>query len=157
MSSQISNAHPLRLPTEDRKSTDDDLVERDANGNYMLAAPNNGVSKIGSFTAEVDEETGECSPRPRFRDRLCSMNLMPTPICVEQDNQLIAMYGKRNEHWDTAGNAPLSTGFYPWKLIISISGLTEEIKAALKRSMEKKVQSLETDKWMFEGEGRPKG
>jgi hypothetical protein len=43
------------------------------------------------------------------------------------------LYGKPNAHWDAAA-------------------AEEEIKAALKSSLRKKVASLEDDKWMFEGE-----
>ena len=46
---------------------------------------------------------------------------------------MIDMYGKPSTHWDAAG-------------------FEEEIKAALKSSLRKKVASLEEDKWMFQGE-----
>jgi len=36
-------------------------------------------------------------------------------------------------------------------------GLLSEIKAALDSSLEKKVQSLEHDRWMFEEEAKSKG
>ncbi|KAF2736954.1 hypothetical protein EJ04DRAFT_139131 [Polyplosphaeria fusca] len=110
MGSQIATA--LRMPSEER-SANNELVERDTTGNYAMAAPHNGIGKGASLAHEVDEET-------------------------EQENQMIAMYGTQNEHWDTAG-------------------LMAEIKAALQSSMEKKVQSLDLDKWMFEGEGKSKG
>jgi len=43
------------------------------------------------------------------------------------------MYEKRNSHWDP-------------KMV------EEEIRAALKNSLRKKVASMEEDRWMFEGE-----
>jgi hypothetical protein len=51
----------------------------------------------------------------------------------ENENELIDLYGKPNAHWDAAA-------------------VEEEIKAALKSSLRKKVASLEDDQWMFQGE-----
>ena len=42
-------------------------------------------------------------------------------------------HGKPNTHWD-------------------MDAVEEEVRAALKRSLRKKVASLEDDRWMFEGE-----
>ena len=55
--------------------------------------------------------------------------------CIEQENELIEMYahGKPNTHWDT-------------------DAVEEEVRAALKSSLRKKVASLDDDRWMFEGE-----
>jgi hypothetical protein len=47
------------------------------------------------------------------------------------------LYGKPNAQWDAAA-------------------VEDEIKAALKSSLRKKVASLEEDKWMFEGEAEIK-
>jgi hypothetical protein len=46
---------------------------------------------------------------------------------------MIGLYGKQNAHWDPAE-------------------VEEEIRAALKSSLRKKVASLEEDKWMFKGD-----
>jgi hypothetical protein len=56
---------------------------------------------------------------------------------AEQENELINLYGKTNAQWDVAV-------------------VEEEIRAALKSSLKKKVASLDEDRWMFEGdrEGR---
>lgn len=53
---------------------------------------------------------------------------------IEQENQVINLYGKTNAQWD-------------------MEAVEEEIRAALKSSLKKKVGSLEDDRWMFEGEG----
>ena len=42
-------------------------------------------------------------------------------------------HGKPNTHWDT-------------------NAVEEEVRAALKSSLRKKVASLEDDRWMFEGD-----
>ncbi|PVI07688.1 hypothetical protein DM02DRAFT_608770 [Periconia macrospinosa] len=55
----------------------------------------------------------------------------------EQERQMIGLYGKENGHWDQAA-------------------IMDEVKTALRSSLEKKVQSLENDRWMFEGEGKGK-
>ncbi|KAF2253964.1 hypothetical protein BU26DRAFT_516218 [Trematosphaeria pertusa] len=92
----------------------DDLVERDSAGNYSMLAPTTAMKMgVNSVRSELDDET-------------------------EQENQMIALYGKQNHHWDQAA-------------------ILEEIKAALQSSLEKKVQSLEHDRWMFEGDGKSKG
>jgi hypothetical protein len=57
---------------------------------------------------------------------------------IEQENQMIELYGKQNAHWDQAA-------------------VEEEIKGALKRSAGKKVAGLQEDRWMFEREGEKKG
>ncbi|KAF2795305.1 hypothetical protein K505DRAFT_273497 [Melanomma pulvis-pyrius CBS 109.77] len=56
----------------------------------------------------------------------------------EQENQLIALFGQHNRLYDQPH-------------------VLSEVKAALESSLEKKAQSLEHDRWMFEGEGRSKG
>jgi hypothetical protein len=53
---------------------------------------------------------------------------------IEQENQVINLYGKTNAQWD-------------------MEAVEEEIRAALKSSLKKKVGSLDDDRWMFEGEG----
>ncbi|ORY09878.1 hypothetical protein BCR34DRAFT_450804, partial [Clohesyomyces aquaticus] len=102
------SASALHIPTEEA-DRNDDLVERDANGNYSMAAPSTSLKPNMGVQTELEEET-------------------------EQENQMIGLYGKRNEHWDTAA-------------------ILSEIKAALDSSLEKKVRSLDNDRWMFEGEG----
>jgi hypothetical protein len=47
---------------------------------------------------------------------------------------MINLYGKTNAQWDAVA-------------------VEEEIRAALKSSLKKKVASLEDDRWMFEGGG----
>ncbi|KAF2474283.1 uncharacterized protein BDR25DRAFT_281139 [Lindgomyces ingoldianus] len=111
LSTAISTS-ALHIPAEEAERNDD-LVERDGSGNYNMAAPSTNLKPNLGVAAELDEET-------------------------EQENQMISLYGKRNEHWDTAT-------------------IMSEIKAALESSLEKKVQSLEHDRWMFEGEGKSKG
>ncbi|KAF2715262.1 hypothetical protein K504DRAFT_23037 [Pleomassaria siparia CBS 279.74] len=60
---------------------------------------------------------------------------------TEQENQIIALYGSHHKHYDQTLQGDVMS----------------EIKAALSSSLEKKVQSLEHDRWMFEGEGKSKG
>ncbi|KAF1974546.1 hypothetical protein BU23DRAFT_553215 [Bimuria novae-zelandiae CBS 107.79] len=52
----------------------------------------------------------------------------------EQERQVIALYGRSGAWSDQAA-------------------VQEEIEGALKSSMSRMIASLETDKWMFEGEG----
>jgi hypothetical protein len=47
---------------------------------------------------------------------------------------MIQLYGKTNAQWDAVA-------------------VEEEIRAALRSSLKKKVAGLEEDRWMFEGEG----
>ncbi|KAH8725956.1 hypothetical protein GQ44DRAFT_706182 [Phaeosphaeriaceae sp. PMI808] len=56
---------------------------------------------------------------------------------TEQENQIIDLYGKQNPHWDPVA-------------------VEEEIRAALKGSLRKKVGSIEEDRWMFEGDREKK-
>lgn len=57
----------------------DDFVERDGTGNYKLLAPTTAMKVgISNLTTEADEE-------------------------ADQENQMIALYGKQNCHWDQAG------------------------------------------------------
>jgi hypothetical protein len=55
-------------------------------------------------------------------------------MCTEQENEMIQLYGKTNAQWDAVA-------------------VEEEIRAALRSSLKKKVAGLEEDRWMFEGEG----
>ncbi|KAJ4302767.1 hypothetical protein N0V90_001658 [Kalmusia sp. IMI 367209] len=107
-------AHPPSKTTvhiaSETASPADDLVERDAAGNYKILAPTTAM-KMG-----VDKGT---SPEEEEKD---------------QEDQMIALYGRSNCHWDQAA-------------------ILEEIKVALRASLERKVQSLDVDRWMFEGEG----
>ncbi|KAF2114991.1 hypothetical protein BDV96DRAFT_90765 [Lophiotrema nucula] len=123
----------LHIPAEE-PDTKDELVERNASGEYEIAAPMTNL-KAGPAASlrggDIDEEAGEADFR--FNGGKKSKE-----VIAEHESQLIALYGKRNEHWDTAG-------------------LMNEIKAALQSSLEKRVQSLEHDRWMFEGEGKSKG
>ncbi|KAF2868297.1 hypothetical protein BDV95DRAFT_579542 [Massariosphaeria phaeospora] len=102
----------LHIPAE-AADPKDDLVERDSSGNYCMQAPGTNIrSGSAGSRNELDEET-------------------------DQENQMIALYGKQNNHWDQAA-------------------ILAEIRAALESSLEKKVLSLEHDRWMFEGEGKSK-
>jgi hypothetical protein len=56
---------------------------------------------------------------------------------LEQENQIIELYGKQNAHWDPVA-------------------VEEEIKGALKSSARKRVAGLQEDRWMFEGGGEKK-
>jgi hypothetical protein len=56
----------------------EDLVERDSAGNYKISAPITAMKMGSGGTGGEDEE-------------------------VEQENQMIALYGKENCHWDQAG------------------------------------------------------
>ncbi|CAI9627541.1 hypothetical protein GT037_009210 [Alternaria burnsii] len=89
-------------------SADEDFVERDALGEYIVKAPTPVYRDMGVGSEEDDES--------------------------EQENQVINLYGKTNAQWD-------------------MEAVEEEIRAALKSSLKKKVGSLEDDRWMFEGEG----
>ncbi|KAF2638958.1 hypothetical protein P280DRAFT_470964 [Massarina eburnea CBS 473.64] len=98
-------------------SPEEDLVERDASGNYRVAGPTTAM-KVGTLgTSSVKSEGEEAE---------------------KQERQMISMFGQENGHWDQAA-------------------ILEEIKHALQNNLERKVQSLEADKWMFEGEGKSKG
>ena len=52
---------------------------------------------------------------------------------AEQEEQIINLYGKQNPQWDAVA-------------------FEEEMKAALKSNLRRKVASLEEDKWMFQAE-----
>ncbi|KAF2261142.1 hypothetical protein CC78DRAFT_619637 [Lojkania enalia] len=108
----------------------DGLVERDSSGNYAIAAPTVSL-KAGATRpgGEMDDEAGTS----KFLDEVEEAVFQS----MEHEYQMIALYGKRNEHWDTAG-------------------LMNEIKAALQANLERKVISLEHDRWMFEGDGKSK-
>ncbi|KAH6866337.1 hypothetical protein J4E91_007709 [Alternaria rosae] len=88
--------------------TQDEFVERDDIGEYVVKAPAPVYREMG-VGSEGDEEG-------------------------EQENEMIQLYGKTNAQWDAVV-------------------VEEEIRAALKSSLKKKVASLEDDRWMFEGEG----
>ena len=51
---------------------------------------------------------------------------------------MIELYGQQHAHWDA-------------------EAVEVEIKAAIKSSLQRKVASLEEDKWMFQGEGNGMG
>jgi hypothetical protein len=51
---------------------------------------------------------------------------------------MIELYGQQHAHWDA-------------------EAVEAEIKAAIKTSLQRKVASLEEDKWMFQGEGDAMG
>jgi hypothetical protein len=57
---------------------------------------------------------------------------------TEQEKQMIELYGQQHAHWDA-------------------EAVEMEIKAAIKSSLQRKVASLEEDKWMFQGEGEGMG
>lgn len=94
-----------------QQPSEEEFVERDAQGEYKIAAPHPVYKNMVALSGapEEDEESN-------------------------QDNEVIGLYEKRNSHWDP-------------KLV------EEEIRAALKNSLRKKVASIEHDRWMFEGEG----
>ncbi|KAF1957457.1 hypothetical protein CC80DRAFT_592718 [Byssothecium circinans] len=106
----------VHIATEE-SSPEEDLIERDAAGNYKITGPTTAMKMgiIGAGGVKSESEEAE-----------------------EQERQMISMYGQENAHWDQAA-------------------ILEEIKLALQASLERKVQSLECDKWMFEGEGKSKG
>ena len=58
----------------------EDLVERDSAGNYKISAPITAMKMGSGGVGPEDEE-------------------------VEQENQMIALYGKENCHWDQAGES----------------------------------------------------
>ncbi|CAA9958038.1 hypothetical protein PTMSG1_01612 [Pyrenophora teres f. maculata] len=94
-----------------QQPTEDELVERDDQGEYVIHAP---VPVYRNNNADAEREGDDEA---------------------EQENELIEMYvnGKPDAHWDA-------------------DAVEEEVRAALKNSLRKKVASLEDDKWMFEGE-----
>ncbi|KAK7190172.1 hypothetical protein PSPO01_03893 [Paraphaeosphaeria sporulosa] len=163
----------VHISPDDPNNPDDDLVERDATGSYKIMAPS-AAMKAGvapPISAEQEEK--------------------------DQEDQIIALYGKSSCHWDQAGRDgdfvrrsasslfqeldQLSLGdqeewerdgwgfwdanariamletkkgieverFCKW---ICDGAVLDEIRAALKSSLERKVASLEADRWMFEGE-----
>jgi len=80
--SHATSSHPSTRPTIPIAPSDPDpaadLVERDSAGNYKISAPITAM-KMGSGGAGAEDEE------------------------VEQENQMIALYGKENCHWDQAG------------------------------------------------------
>ncbi|EDU40500.1 hypothetical protein PtrSN002B_005669 [Pyrenophora tritici-repentis] len=93
-----------------QQPAEDELVERDDQGEYVIHAPDPVYGNNKDAEPEDNDE-------------------------AEQENELIEMYvnGKPDAHWDT-------------------DAVEEEVRAALKNSLRKKVASLEDDKWMFEAE-----
>ncbi|KAF1837845.1 hypothetical protein BDW02DRAFT_565567 [Decorospora gaudefroyi] len=95
-------------PTIFQQPAEDELVERNSSGEYVTQAPT-PVYKDMLRDADAEEQG--------------------------QENELIALYGKPNTHWD----------------------VEEEIRAALKSSLRRKVASLDEDAWIFVGEGSANG
>ncbi|KAF1915461.1 hypothetical protein BDU57DRAFT_518438 [Ampelomyces quisqualis] len=86
----------------------DELVERDEKGQFKVNAPSTMYKHLAmGANREAEEE-------------------------IEQENQIIDLYGKQDAHWDPAA-------------------VEEEIKGAVKSSLRRKVASLQEDRWMFEG------
>lgn len=89
-----SSAHPSRansrgaatskpatvhISPDDTNNRDDDLVERDAAGNYKIMAPSTAMKMAVEPPVSPEQEE------------------------KEQEDQMIALYGKSNCHWDQAG------------------------------------------------------
>ncbi|KAL5393759.1 hypothetical protein PMIN03_011150 [Paraphaeosphaeria minitans] len=73
----------VHISPDDANNPDDDLVERDAAGNYKIMAPS-AAMKAGvapPISAEQEEK--------------------------DQEDQIIALYGKSSCHWDQAGEFAL--------------------------------------------------
>lgn len=77
-----SKSTTVHISADDTNNPDDDLVERDAAGNYKIMAPS-AAMKAGvapPISAEQEEK--------------------------DQEDQIIALYGKSSCHWDQAGEFP---------------------------------------------------
>jgi hypothetical protein len=72
------NARPTIPIATEEPDPAADLVERDSAGNYTISAPITAMKMGSGGTGAEDEE-------------------------LEQENQMIALYGKENCHWDQAG------------------------------------------------------
>lgn len=126
------NKSAVHIATEEA-SPDDDLVERDSNGAYKVNAPSTAMKMgVGAVRSTEEEER-------------------------EQEEQMIALYGKPNVHWDQAGMFLGKEAASMCRTRLTETAILEEVKAALQSSMERKVQSLEADRWMFEGDVKSKG
>ncbi|KAF2446318.1 hypothetical protein P171DRAFT_483667 [Karstenula rhodostoma CBS 690.94] len=165
----------VHISPDDTNNPDNDLVERDAAGNYKIMAPSAAM------------KAGVAPP------------ISPEQEEKDQEDQIIALYGQNSCHWDQAGRdggcvrrgagalceamerlSPGDQDEWEWdgwgfwdaeariamledtQWGIEVEGfckwtneqaVLDEIKAALKSSLERKVASLETDRWMFEGDG----
>ncbi|KAF1947017.1 hypothetical protein EJ02DRAFT_392773 [Clathrospora elynae] len=93
-----------------QQPAEDELVERTAEGEYVVHAP-----------------------QPVYRNMALVSLGREGQEDIDQENELIDLYGKPNAHWDAAA-------------------IEEEIKVALKSSLSRKVASLDEDNWMFRGE-----
>lgn len=140
---QPQSTHTSSATSSSTRHTHDpatDLVERDSAGNPLVNAPvTGGKLTVHSARSELEDE-------------------------VEQENQMIALFSSKSHHWDQAGkcgrHGAYERGSDGRKTCACADGtvaILEEIKVALQASCERKVQSLEGDRWMFEGEGRSKG
>jgi hypothetical protein len=73
----------VHIPPDDPNNRDDDLVERDAAGNYKIMAPSTAMKMAVEVPISPEQEE------------------------KEQDDRIIALYGKSSCHWDQAGMLPL--------------------------------------------------
>lgn len=72
----------VHISTDDTNNPDNDLVERDAAGNYKIMAPSAAMQAGVAPSISADQEE------------------------KEQEDQVISLYGKTNCHWDQAGKPP---------------------------------------------------
>lgn len=77
--------------------------------------------------------------------------LIIVAICTEADSRLIETYRKHQQHIEPNGKHHAGSQA---KVESERSSLTSrpELKATLQASLQAKVESLEEDKWMFEGD-----
>jgi hypothetical protein len=143
-----SSLSTVQIPAEE-PDPKDDLIERDSSGNYIVAAPAPAKS-YQAMQRELEEETGIPCPfnvKKWFKEVTTDFGR-----CTEQENHLISLYGKQTGHWDKNGMPCFPCTMCDETLICP--AVAAEIKAALASSMKKKVESLESDRWMFEGDGK---
>ena len=83
-----TNSKTVHIASE-ASHQDEDLVERDPSGNYKVIGPTTAMKMGVDRGLDVDDEE------------------------KEQEDQMIALYGKQNVHWDQAGMFlfPLSVRF----------------------------------------------
>ncbi|KAF2197198.1 hypothetical protein GQ43DRAFT_444457 [Delitschia confertaspora ATCC 74209] len=130
---------PVRHPTisSRRNLFAATLGRRNHTNHHLFMAPDNPATNIQIGEQEQDDSLVERDEQGRYQMEAPSVGMRPV-IGVEDEMveereaeaKVIEMYGKqRGEELDPA-----------------------DLKLVLEASLERKVQSLEDDKWMFEGE-----
>ncbi|KAF2654714.1 hypothetical protein K491DRAFT_716839 [Lophiostoma macrostomum CBS 122681] len=118
-SQQLSTLH---IPAEE-SNPEDDLIERDSSGNYIIASP--GGAPVPGEIREIENE-------------------------IEQENQMIELCAQHVYARDQHATQRIPFEHWPH------GDPHSTLKAVLDASLERKVLSLDRDRWMFEGDGKSK-